>query len=167
MTSKLHALGDYVHQIRLLGTTDSFTTQIVSCLSRSTLFITNYFAQGELQHRLVKAWNERSSKNNAVPQITGMDARDRVHREMDESLAAFQKRQSAELTSIDDSSSLPPTISTPNTAVSTEQYEQKYRIAQDSSAKSRIDLYDMLEDRKRHKDTAYTVRILHSLASIC
>lgn len=33
MTSKLHALGDYVRQIRLFGTTDSFTTQIVSFLS--------------------------------------------------------------------------------------------------------------------------------------
>ena len=29
-TYKLHALGDYVHTIRLFGTTDSYTTQIVS-----------------------------------------------------------------------------------------------------------------------------------------
>jgi hypothetical protein len=29
MTSKLHALGDYVAQIRMFGTTDSFTSQIV------------------------------------------------------------------------------------------------------------------------------------------
>lgn len=33
MTSKLHALGDCVRQIWLLGTTNSFTTQIVSFLS--------------------------------------------------------------------------------------------------------------------------------------
>ena len=31
-TYKLHALGDYVHTIRLFGTTDSYTTQIVSYL---------------------------------------------------------------------------------------------------------------------------------------
>jgi len=30
MTPKLHFLGDYVAQIRALGTTDSFTSQIVS-----------------------------------------------------------------------------------------------------------------------------------------
>lgn len=29
-TYKLHALGDYVHNIRLFGTTDSYSTQIVS-----------------------------------------------------------------------------------------------------------------------------------------
>ena len=29
-TYKLHALGDYVHSIRLFGTTDSYTTQLVS-----------------------------------------------------------------------------------------------------------------------------------------
>jgi len=29
-TYKLHALGDYVHNIRLFGTTDSYTTQLVS-----------------------------------------------------------------------------------------------------------------------------------------
>jgi hypothetical protein len=39
MTPKLHFLGDYVAQIRALGTTDSFTSQVVStdlrCLSCS------------------------------------------------------------------------------------------------------------------------------------
>jgi len=32
MTYKLHALGDYVHNIRLFGTTDSYTTQLVSSI---------------------------------------------------------------------------------------------------------------------------------------
>jgi len=31
-TYKFHALGDYVHNIRLFGTTDSYTTQLVSSL---------------------------------------------------------------------------------------------------------------------------------------
>lgn len=31
LTYKLHALGDYVGSIRLFGTTDSYTTQIVCC----------------------------------------------------------------------------------------------------------------------------------------
>jgi hypothetical protein len=31
LTYKLHALGDYVRSIRLFGTTDSYSTQIVSC----------------------------------------------------------------------------------------------------------------------------------------
>lgn len=32
-TYKLHALGDYVHTIRMFGTTDSYSTQIVSITS--------------------------------------------------------------------------------------------------------------------------------------
>jgi hypothetical protein len=31
-TYKLHALGDYVKSIRMFGTTDSYSTQIVSCV---------------------------------------------------------------------------------------------------------------------------------------
>ena len=31
-TYKFHALGDYVHSIRLFGTTDSYTTQLVSSI---------------------------------------------------------------------------------------------------------------------------------------
>ena len=58
MTSKLHALGDYVHQIKLLGTIDSFTTQIVSRAFSKMTHQANQIKQGELQHRLVKAWNE-------------------------------------------------------------------------------------------------------------
>lgn len=86
-----------------------------------------------------------------------MDARDRVHREMDEFLAAFHTRQLAEVTSINNPSSLPSTVFTPDAIVGADQYELKYCIAQDSSAKSRIDLYNMLEERTRHKDPAYMV----------
>ncbi|KAH7924391.1 hypothetical protein BV22DRAFT_1195981 [Leucogyrophana mollusca] len=64
-TSKLHALGDYTQQIRYFGTTDSFSSQI-----------------GELQHRVVKNWNDRTSKNNAVPQIVKIDVREAVHNRM-------------------------------------------------------------------------------------
>ena len=37
-TYKLHALGDYVSTIRLFGTTDSYTTQIVSHLKSTIVF---------------------------------------------------------------------------------------------------------------------------------
>jgi len=36
-TYKFHAMGDYVRTIKLFGTTDSFTTQIVSIISLATL----------------------------------------------------------------------------------------------------------------------------------
>ncbi|KIJ57965.1 hypothetical protein HYDPIDRAFT_34453 [Hydnomerulius pinastri MD-312] len=61
-TSKLHALGDYSAQIQLFGTTDSFTTQT-----------------GELQHTVVKGWNDRTNRNNSVPQIINIEARETVH----------------------------------------------------------------------------------------
>lgn len=142
MTSKLHALGDYVAQIRLFGTTDSFTSQIVSC---SILFRVKSLAndfQGELQHRIVKAWNERSSKNNAVPQIVKMDARERVHREMDEALATTPNSD--------------PTIHGPMDGNPPDQdLDVKYRIAHDSSAASRVYISTMLDDHKN--DPAFKV----------
>ncbi|KAF7971982.1 hypothetical protein HWV62_19325 [Athelia sp. TMB] len=136
MTSKLHALGDYVQQIKLFGTTDSFTTQI-----------------GELQHRLIKAWNERSSKNNTVPQITSMDARERVHREMDESLASLQNTDKADPSTFSGDMAVGGSLGEPSTE-SMEVYEDNYRIAQDMSAQARIYLRDMLQDREKH-DPAY------------
>ncbi|KIK26402.1 hypothetical protein PISMIDRAFT_274760 [Pisolithus microcarpus 441] len=44
-TYKLHALGDYVHTIRLFGTTDNYSTQV-----------------GELEHRRVKRFYSRTNK---------------------------------------------------------------------------------------------------------
>lgn len=37
-TYKFHSLGDYVSTIRLFGTTDSYSTQVVSCQSIAVLF---------------------------------------------------------------------------------------------------------------------------------
>jgi hypothetical protein len=38
-TYKFHAMGDYVRTIRLFGTTDSFTTQIVSTICIHTIYL--------------------------------------------------------------------------------------------------------------------------------
>ncbi|KAF8960115.1 hypothetical protein BDZ97DRAFT_1922371 [Flammula alnicola] len=50
---KLHALGDYVRNIKLFGTSDSYSTQ-----------------PGELEHRRVKKYYVHTNKNRAVRQMT-------------------------------------------------------------------------------------------------
>lgn len=73
-TYKLHALGDYVRTIRLFGTTDSYSTQIV----RSIVFIISAILiiyQGELAHRLVKRFYTRTNKINAVKHIAKQERR--------------------------------------------------------------------------------------------
>lgn len=54
-TYKFHALGDYVDIIRAFGTTDNYTTQMVSSMSllfSSLSLITSH--QGELEHHRTK-----------------------------------------------------------------------------------------------------------------
>ena len=54
-TYKFHSLGDYVATIRLFGTTDSYSTQVVSTVSIMSFYsLRLYFLQGELAHCLVK-----------------------------------------------------------------------------------------------------------------
>ncbi|KAJ7441110.1 hypothetical protein FB451DRAFT_1106240, partial [Mycena latifolia] len=69
-TYKHHAMGYYSPTIRRFGTTDSYSTQI-----------------GELQHRVVKRWNGRSNKNNAIPQIIKMDVREAAHERMEQEIS--------------------------------------------------------------------------------
>ena len=56
LTYKFHALGDYVQTIRLFGTTDSYTTQIVSTIHTKIPSSSSSIPsdQGELSHRLIK-----------------------------------------------------------------------------------------------------------------
>ncbi|KAG1864616.1 hypothetical protein C8R48DRAFT_656144 [Suillus tomentosus] len=62
-TYKFHALGDYANTIRQRGTTDNYTTQ-----------------PGELEHRHVKRWYPRTSKNKKtmVATMTRLEARERL-----------------------------------------------------------------------------------------
>ncbi|KAJ7210726.1 hypothetical protein GGX14DRAFT_363047 [Mycena pura] len=59
-TYKLHALGDYIANILWFGTSDSYSTQ-----------------PGELEHRRVKRFYARTSKNRAIKQITVLERRER------------------------------------------------------------------------------------------
>ncbi|KAF7983682.1 hypothetical protein HWV62_19591 [Athelia sp. TMB] len=118
-TSKLHALGDYVRQIRLFGTSDSFTTQIE-------------LIQGELQHRLVKAWNERSSKNNAIPQIVNMDVREQAHRRITEDLRALEDA--------------PPPSSEKSIPKRSEPSAEHHHIAKDTRTSIRCYIEDLTKD---------------------
>ncbi|KAL0568578.1 hypothetical protein V5O48_013407 [Marasmius crinis-equi] len=62
-TYKLHALGHYVHFIRLFGTTDNYSTQI-----------------GELEHRRVKRFYARTNKSKFVKQTTHHERREQIIR---------------------------------------------------------------------------------------
>ena len=71
-TYKWHALGDYVHSIRLFGATDGFSTQVVSNFLR--MYLTYYLftlsgQQGELAHKIVKRLYGSTNKRNAEHQI--------------------------------------------------------------------------------------------------
>ncbi|KAF8890440.1 hypothetical protein BD779DRAFT_1438607 [Infundibulicybe gibba] len=57
-TYKFHALGDYARTIRTVGTSDSYSTQT-----------------GELAHRTVKRYYQRTNKNNAIRQIAKQERR--------------------------------------------------------------------------------------------
>lgn len=63
LTYKLHALGDYTASIRLFGTTDSYTTQIVGISYFScTGSVDMLCLQGELAHRLIKMLYQSTNK---------------------------------------------------------------------------------------------------------
>jgi hypothetical protein len=53
-------------------------------------------AKGELEHRVVKGRNDRTSKNNAVPQIVKMDVRQQVHDRISNEIHALETNDSSE-----------------------------------------------------------------------
>ena len=70
-TYKFHSLSDYVKTIRLFGTTDSYSTQVVSPLMNLAAECTEaYSLQGELAHRVVKRLYGLTNKKNAAEQIS-------------------------------------------------------------------------------------------------
>ena len=69
-TYKFHSLGDYVKTIRLFGTTDSYSTQVVSPLVNHAECTEAYSLQGELAHRVVKRLYGLTNKKNAAEQIS-------------------------------------------------------------------------------------------------
>jgi hypothetical protein len=96
--------------------------------------------QGELQHRVVKAWNERSSKNNAVPQIVNMDMRESAHRRMEADLKALEKK---------------PVPSEKGPEIAALIAGDHHHIAKEQSTATRIYIPDWL--RKHHGDPALKV----------
>ncbi|KAI0081503.1 hypothetical protein K474DRAFT_1635827, partial [Panus rudis PR-1116 ss-1] len=68
-TYKGHALGDYLHFIRLIGTTDSFTTQL-----------------GEREHRCAKSRATRTSMRGIEKQLSQIERREANIRTLEESL---------------------------------------------------------------------------------
>ena len=81
-TYKLHAMGDYANHIERYGSTDSFSTQSVSCeFALIGIILPNsdwYPYQGELEHRSVKRYYTRTNKIHPTRQIARIHRRERV-----------------------------------------------------------------------------------------
>ena len=74
-TYKLHSLGDYTVQIRLYGTTDSYSTQPV-CHTYILFWhlgdLTCVCDQDELEHQMSKGWFPRTSRKSFIPQLASI-----------------------------------------------------------------------------------------------
>lgn len=73
-TYKTHALGDYVETIRQYGTTDSYSTELVSESWIQPFAIFNYL-KGELEHRNPKGRYKRTSKKQFKKQLAQIERR--------------------------------------------------------------------------------------------
>ena len=76
-TSKLHALGDYIWYIVMYGTTDSYSTAIVSTLNVSLFvwlrLLTEFVLQGETEHKKSRQNYLRTNRVNYVSQVAGIE----------------------------------------------------------------------------------------------
>ena len=89
-TYKLHALGDYPEQIRMYGTTDSYSTQPVSYLDFYIHLSSIFSLQGELEHRIGKNRFARTSRKVFIPQLASIERRQTCTRRIRSKLAGLQ-----------------------------------------------------------------------------
>jgi len=104
LTYKFHALGDYTRTIRMFGTTDSYTTQIVSRLYRiyCVLLLNEFSFKGESAHHIIKKFYRHTNKKDVATGLTKYERRvTRIQQQLD-SLAAEVTIPEAEIS--DDSS---------------------------------------------------------------
>jgi hypothetical protein len=104
-TYKFHALGDYVRTIRMFGTTDSYSTQIVCFAILVDLSLNSM--QGELSHRLVKRFYSRTNKINPSKHIAKQERRYTHLRRAREAAKANHHRKHAHHVGFSDSDPLP------------------------------------------------------------
>ncbi|KAG2056613.1 hypothetical protein BDR06DRAFT_879698, partial [Suillus hirtellus] len=78
LTYKFHVMGDYMSTIRLFGTTDSFTTQIVCMFMPSCSVPDVKFGQGELAHRALKMFYSLTNKLDTPAQLAKHECRRHV-----------------------------------------------------------------------------------------
>ena len=90
-TYKMHALGDYPNQIRMFGTTDSFSTQSVSFhhVAHWSLPMIKCW-QGELEHRVGKSRFTRTSRKVFIPQLASIERHQERIRRIRAKVAASQ-----------------------------------------------------------------------------
>jgi hypothetical protein len=98
-TYKLHALGDYVSSIKMFGTTDSYTTQIVCMhlheVASKLLNPLNF--QGELAHRLLKMFYQSTNKHDPPKQLAKQERRRTRIRRLQESRNANDNQPAGSL----------------------------------------------------------------------
>ncbi|TFK59842.1 hypothetical protein BDN72DRAFT_780189 [Pluteus cervinus] len=119
-TSKMHAIVDYADQIVRFGTTDSLSTK-----------------PGESNHRLIKELNNRTNKNNTIPQIVKIDNIVACHSQMKTNVDAWLVAKDGEAKPEEEpESSSPPPV---------ELLASSYNIAAVHN-KNRIYLPNLLRD---------------------
>jgi hypothetical protein len=74
-TYKYHSLGDYCRTIRWLGTTESYSTTVVSIIKTYGISPAHRDLQGELEHRRPKGWHVRTDRRDFVKQMTRIERR--------------------------------------------------------------------------------------------
>jgi hypothetical protein len=94
-TYKMHALGSYVRAIMTFGTSDNFSTQLVSHLCYFVPVLT-FLPQGELAHRAVKLFYARTNRSTTfTEQISVHEHRTRTLHAIDERLQAVSEPAAA------------------------------------------------------------------------
>jgi len=96
LTYKLHALGDYAASIRLFGTTDSYTTQIVGFSCLAILAVLMFRAlQGELAHRYINMLYRSTNKQDPAKQLARQERRrTRIRRQQSSTTLLHDTRSS-------------------------------------------------------------------------
>jgi hypothetical protein len=156
LMSKLHALGDYVENIKVFGTTDSYSTQIVrfqgGIFLRNATDVTG--TQGELEHRNTKNRYIHTNKQDYIDQMVNREGVEKVHEKMNDEMVA------ATAVSIADSEEGPSAAMPPPVDLDTHTDDfpasgHWCRIAQDQSNK--VYLPHLLSDPQNATDPAFKV----------
>ncbi len=156
-TYKLHSLGDYVVAIKTFGTTDSYSTQIVSVFTSCPTFhfyVLILTLQGELEHRTIKRHYAQTNKQQFVDQMANKDTLEMVHERMNNELA-LHDADTTHASDRDEEEHVSQGTGQSGWVDDLESLELQYNIAQDQAHKIYLPIF--LKESKNVNDPAYKV----------